>query len=652
MDVGEKSSLRQRTRQVLLKGRQDLDSEPRSPASPIRRNVQNEDIPVSSSHMDEITTVQGRFNQLLAIANPLTASNLGGEVVGGVSLVGGFYATPTAISSVTTLSADPTSSRSTSGARPTTVSSSVQSSSRSPTSLGTSSTQVPKTTSSPAVFPLTTPNSATSYGLPSTISSTGYSSPSESSMNLTDGTDRTALPGGVIAGIAVGIVLLVLMILLGCWYLLLRRRATLAKRKTQRESFLNNPILSSLMVPNQYASSFRGTPYPGEEGDMYYGGPPSIARNTFSSFGPAFRQSREQTADVVEQSRLNEVNYFEVTGDPPRMDSLRPMKQNVVGFMSPRHSNHGARVSNTYTNTTTQYLPQDAASEATDDNRSFRTRRSTFRSEVSAGSLIFPEVAKFRSVPKNEAGIPIQNLQANRVKSQMAGNIFEYERPEYDQESDMDNRDSQNVDPDFPSFYLPRAGDPKKISVDRVELPTQSLVSRITNFSYPMPRVVPSPPPVPGPILNRPRYKYGQNARRAKAAEQAPSPVSQPAEETTTQPGSTATPGFANNRYIPTKGRKRKTNANVLSALHKSSLRKSSAKSMLPKRQSMLRLSAVRLSAGRLSNARLSAVRLSTARLSAARLSTARFSTARRTERKNVASVSSIDIPDPYVVVN
>jgi hypothetical protein len=136
---------------------------------------------------------------------------------------------------------------------------------------------------------------------------------------------------------------------------------------------------------------------------MYYGGPPSIARNTFSSFGPAFRQSREQTADVVEQSRLNEVNYFEVTGDPPRMDSLRPMKQNVVGFMSPRHSNHGARVSNTYTNTTTQYLPQDAASEATDDNRSFRTRRSTFRSEVSAGSLIFPEVAKFRSVPKNEA---------------------------------------------------------------------------------------------------------------------------------------------------------------------------------------------------------------------------------------------------------
>jgi hypothetical protein len=117
MDVGEKSSLRQRTRQVLLKGRQDLDSEPRSPASPIRRNVQNEDIPVSSSHMDEITTVQGRFNQFLAIANPLTASNLGGEVVGGVSLVGGFYATPTAISSVTTLSADPTSSRSTSGAR-------------------------------------------------------------------------------------------------------------------------------------------------------------------------------------------------------------------------------------------------------------------------------------------------------------------------------------------------------------------------------------------------------------------------------------------------------------------------------------------------------------------------------------------------------
>lgn len=238
----------------------------------------------------------------------------------------------------------------------------------------------------------------------------------------------------------------------------------------------------------------------------------------------------------------------------------------------------------------------------------------------------------------------------------MAASILEYveQEEEYDeQESDeSSNQDSLEVDPNFPSFYLPRAGDPKKISVPRGEMPaTQSLVSRITNFSYPIPRVVPSPPPVPGPILNRPRYKYGQKARQnAEATQSPPSPSSETTETagpSITRPGSTATPGFANNRYIPTRGKKRKTNANVLSVLHKSSLRKSSAKSMLPKRQSLL---PKRQS---LRPKRQSLLRLSTARLSAVLLSTDnnRFSLPPRTDRLHIPSISSIDVPDPYVVV-
>lgn len=603
-------------------------------------------MPISPELWKEIQTVQGNFNQLLGIANPSTASTLGGEVVGGVPLLGGFYPTPTPLAA-NPISVDPSSSRTTLGARPTPPSTVQPPPSRSPVSLGTPSTQIPRTTNIPAPFSPTPPPVVTNAPY-TPIIATQPDSPLESNFNLPNNSpDRIQIPAGAIVGIALGALLLVFTILLGCWHIQRRRRATLAKRRTQRESFLHNPILSTLMVPKQSSSSFRGTPYLGE-GDMYYANPPSLNRNSSSSFGPAFRQSHRPLADTAEGARLNEVNYLEVVGDHPRVDSLLPMKYHGGPIMHPQIE-QAARFSNTYNNNTSQYFPQDTESEASDDNGSFQTRRSTFRSGFSTGSLIFPQVAKFRNVATNEAGIPIQNLEANRVKSQMVTDILDFDGQEYEQESDPGNRDSQKVDPDFPSFYLPPAGDPKKISAAQVDLPTQNLLSRITNFSYPMPRVVPSPPEVPGPILNRPRYKYGQKARRDQDLQPSRSPPSppnppsppspptsppSPLNEIVTRPGSTATPGFANNRYIPNKGKKRKTNANVLSVLHKSSLRKSSAKSMMPRRQSALSIKSIMAK-------RQSAVSINS-------MMPKRQSFFRRAERKTMASVSSVDIPDPY----
>jgi hypothetical protein len=71
---------------------------------------------ISSPLWNEVETVQERFNQLLGMANPSTASTLGGEVVGGVPLLGGFYPTPTPLS-IIPVSVDPTSSRTNPGAR-------------------------------------------------------------------------------------------------------------------------------------------------------------------------------------------------------------------------------------------------------------------------------------------------------------------------------------------------------------------------------------------------------------------------------------------------------------------------------------------------------------------------------------------------------
>ncbi|KAI7951229.1 hypothetical protein MJO28_006913 [Puccinia striiformis f. sp. tritici] len=569
---------------------------------------------------------RGGFNQLLGIGNPSTAQTLGGEVVGGVPLLGGFYPTPTPLSPIP-MSMDPTSSRTNAGARPTAPSTPTSPPSRSPVPLGTPSTQIPRTTNLPPTFSPAFPPEITNAPI-APMTPMPSLSPGESSLNFPQTPDRFKLPPAIIAGIALGSVLIVFISLLGCWLIQRRRRATLAKRRTQRDSFLHNPIISSLLVPNQSSSSFRGTPYLGE-GDMFYAGPPSLCRNTSSSFGHTFRYSHGQSADPVDDSRLNEVNYLDVMQGHPRVDSLRPIKEDSSRFLHPNIEKE-RRFSNTYTHTNSQYVPQEAASEITDDSQSSRTRRSSFRSGFSSGSLIFPQVAKFRTVQTNEAGIPIQNLAANRVRSHIAADIIEFDDQELDAESDSDDQDSQKLDPDFPSFYLPRAGDPKQISVTRVDLPTQSLVSRTTNFSYPMPRLVPSPPEVPGPILNRPRFKYGQNNRRGEDSEVS-SPLSE-VNETTTRPGSTATPGFANNRYIPTKGKKRKTNANVLSILNKSSLRKSSAKSMLPKRLSACIVK--RQSA--LMEKRQSA------------LNAKRQSTSKRGDRKTMASVSSIDIPDPY----
>jgi hypothetical protein len=107
---------------------------------------------------------------------------------------------------------------------------------------------------------------------------------------------------------------------------------------------------------------------------------------------------------LEDSSRLNEVNYLEVVGGRPRVDSLMAMTHHGGGNI---HANYeyekGTRLSNTYTNNAGQYVPQDAESETTDDNGSFRTRRSTFMSGLSRGSLIFPQVAKFKNVAKNEA---------------------------------------------------------------------------------------------------------------------------------------------------------------------------------------------------------------------------------------------------------
>lgn len=603
MSLGEKNSLRHRTRQVLLKGRQDLGLTPQLDGDPIQPNV-NIPLPgssrlygpISSTLWTPIATLRGHYNQLLGIANPSTASTFDGQVVGGVPLVGTFYPTPTPLSPVSS-SASPTRSspQNVQTDRPTV---SIQSPTKSMTPIGPSITQPPRTPNQPAAVtsPVFTPMTPLVPG-PS----------SDASTQIPEMSDNRPLSGGTIAGIIIGVLLLILVTLVGCWFIQRRRRAKQEKIKRQRQSFLSNPILNSLLVPSHSASSFRGTPYRGDEGDMYYAAP-SVDSSTPSRFESTSRLSHRPELHALDNSHLHEVNYLEVMSTQPRNDSLAAAKETSSNNLNAHETKEPYLSSlNTYTNTSSQFMVPRVRNEPSEESGSFRTRRSTLRSAFSARSIIFPQVAIFRSGPKNEAGIPIQNLEANRVKSQIATGFYDYNEG-LDQESDVGARHSQGFDPEFLSFYLPRAGDPTKISFNRVDLPTQSLISRTTNFSYPIPRVPTgeSPPEVPGPILNRPRFRHAVPSQPGDM-NVPPSPIHQGVEST--RPGSTATPGFANNRYIPNKGRKRKTNANVLSVLHKSSLRKSSSKAVpVPKRQSA----------------------------------------SRRGDRRTVSTVSSIDVPDPY----
>ncbi|KAI9630352.1 hypothetical protein KEM48_014078 [Puccinia striiformis f. sp. tritici PST-130] len=312
----------------------------------------NKSIHVNSiSILDDIIW-RGGFNQLLGIGNPSTAQTLGGEVVGGVPLLGGFYPTPTPLSPIP-MSMDPTSSRTNAGARREShltlshVCSELigvhifYSSNRTQHSNFTSfaitsspwytqysnpsNKQISPPTFSPAFPPeITNAPIAPMTPMPSL-------SPGESSLNFPQTPDRFKLPPAIIAGIALGSVLIVFISLLGCWLIQRRRRATLAKRRTQRDSFLHNPIISSLLVPNQSSSSFRGTPYLGE-GDMFYAGPPSLCRNTSSSFGHTFRYSHGQSADPVDDSRLNEVNYLDVMQGHPEWIAYVRSRRIVVDF--------------------------------------------------------------------------------------------------------------------------------------------------------------------------------------------------------------------------------------------------------------------------------------------------------------------------------
>ncbi|KAI8454689.1 hypothetical protein BY996DRAFT_7078141 [Phakopsora pachyrhizi] len=174
-------------------------------------------------------------------------------------------------------------------------------------------------------------------------------------------------------------------------------------------------------------------------------------------------------------------------------------------------------------------------------------RHSSFRYDDSPESNKYPEDVCTNDVFKDESGHPISNNFTHRIHSQIAISEVGALQSFLLQQDPRDFQMMENMN-EIPSFYVPRSGDPEKISFNRKNLPRESKVDSSTNFSYPIPPTQPrpeTPPEVPGPIMSRGR------------------------------PRSVTAFGLSNNRYAPSKNKKKGPNPKVYSILRNSSARKS-----------------------------------------------------------------------------
>ncbi|MBW0517677.1 hypothetical protein O181_057392 [Austropuccinia psidii MF-1] len=484
--------------------------------------------------------IRANLNQLFGVADPSTASALGGQVVGGLPLRGGFYSTPTSVASQTDAT-NPTPSINSLLAQPTTQGAPIIST----TAIPLESTQVDRTPNISTNLPI-------SSAVPSPMSNgstNGSTNPMSYSDTIVPQNTISGIPVGALAGIISGVVLLVLLVPLLYWYAHRRRRTYKAKEKSRKDSFVLNPIVNSLLVSNQSSASFpfRGTPYRGEEGDMYYPKPPSMRSNPQAYPKRTFRPP--QSAQLSAPTEYLSNNSY-------------ASKTNLLGS-----SDHFQRETLVITNPPSS----ENFSDQSDLNASSRTGSTSFSSLHSTTSILFPQVAVFRNVPKSKTGIAVQNAQADRIKSHIVTPV--YDAAEFEMEKNRDTTPTTSSS-GYSSFYLPRFGDAEKTIIKHSTLLNQDLKPAETGIFNAPPRV-PSmifSPQAPGAILSR--YHYQDDP-----IESDKTPNQKTTQDQHTQPPTTAA---SNNRYIPSKTKKRNPNANVLSVLNNSSRQKSLRKSESP----------------------------------------------------------------------
>ncbi|CAH7672389.1 hypothetical protein PPACK8108_LOCUS7194 [Phakopsora pachyrhizi] len=221
--------------------------------------------------------------------------------------------------------------------------------------------------------------------------------------------------------------------------------------------------------------------------------------------------------------RTNDINYHETTVES-RLECpqiINAQGCNVSTLKAP---------DNIYKNPLNRYDRQDNCSQYSEERMLYGMRRhSSFRYDDSPESNKYPEDVCTNDVFKDESGHPISNNFTHRIHSQIAISEVGALQSFLLQQDPRDFQMMENMN-EIPSFYVPRSGDPEKISFNRKNLPRESKVDSSTNFSYPIPPTQPrpeTPPEVPGPIMSRGR------------------------------PRSVTAFGLSNNRYAPSKNKKR-----------------------------------------------------------------------------------------------
>ncbi|EGG09893.1 uncharacterized protein MELLADRAFT_103934 [Melampsora larici-populina 98AG31] len=177
---------------------------------------------IDSSNHPLHPNLLSRLNVFLSVADPASVSNHAGQVVGNTPQAGGFFSNPSTTPLATT----------------------------------------PITTPIPTVPNLNTfvPPTSQLQSTPS-IEAPFHHGASES--------NETLLPTGAIIGIVIGLILIFSLVPLVCLYF--HRRKQKANKLKNHESFFNNPIINSTLIPNpsnipitnqvdEY--HFRGTPFP------------------------------------------------------------------------------------------------------------------------------------------------------------------------------------------------------------------------------------------------------------------------------------------------------------------------------------------------------------------------------------------------------
>ncbi|MBW0482471.1 hypothetical protein O181_022186 [Austropuccinia psidii MF-1] len=539
--------------------RSSLTSNSSSPSS-IRQLVypSNALLPLSPTSNLEPLPVRGHVKEPFGEQTPLTTTNLEGKGPGGLSLQDGLYPSSSAFPQRIGPAQQPVST----GSNPHPP---ELNSLRQPTNLS------PQLPASQYHGP-----TGSMFGF---LKAPGYS---YSGLYAPFG-DGVRLSPGAIAGIAVGVAFLVLFLSALFWYLF-HRRARLRKRSSQKTSDIGmpQPNIASSSSSNQSFFSLPSERRPSEPpgGSIHYSNRLSVIPQPLASSYPnraSLPSQRTRFSSASSQlagpdHELGQANPTEVISHSRRETwaTDRNSKRNSQFDPSSRFMKFDHR-----------YEDHEVGSEQDHIADSLRSRITSFGSHISTSSVVFPEVTAFRRVSKNELGIPIQNIVANRIKSPSIGQT-DYEtghdilEPETRQDIDDSTLNGSNQ---FSFFNLLPFGDLKKDN----RPPTTSLYRSTTNFSYPIPR-----PPSPIYPAEVPEPEFKQDYRIESLSPQ--SHPETPTSSTNTQPESTppassAAPSFAKNRYLQ-KGRKKKPNAHVVSILINSSRQKSVVNSQALARQS------------------------------------------------------------------